>query len=72
MLSVKESMRGGTAFCSGKRKQCCPRAGCFWMEKIRDKLMWIQKAMEGLWKRNPKKEFCARSGLAMFRINLVE
>lgn len=31
-----------------------------------------KKVVKSLWKRNPEKEFCAWSGLAKVRINLIE
>ena len=42
------------------------------MEKIRDKPTWIPKVMKDCGKEILRKALCAWSGLAKFRINLVE
>ena len=59
-------------FVKGKEGNFCPRTDCFKMEKIRDKPTWIPKVMKDCGKEILRKAFCAWSGLAKFRINLVE
>ena len=50
----KEGRRNEIAFYSGTIKQVCLIA-CYFEWKDRDRIMWIQKVMKGLWEVDTEK-----------------
>ena len=67
----KRRMRNGIAFYYGKRKTVCLVACCSEWKNKRDRLVRIQKVMQGVWKVDTEKRILCMVR-TKFRINLIE
>ena len=54
ILSVREGIKTGDIFAE-EGEEFCPRAFCLRVGKVRAKLIWIQRVIKGLSKRNFEK-----------------